>query len=118
MDRANEIVTPGHHFRDTQILSVLSFLATEEGKGKLCQIATGEGKTTIVSLLAVIKSLQGEKVDIITSNPVLAEEGVKDKRDFYGAFGLSVATNNPEEKYSGGSKQCYSSDVLYGSISN
>lgn len=119
MDRANELTTGGHHLRDTQILSVLSFLRAKEGKGKLCQINTGEGKTTIVSLLAVIKSLQGEKVDVITSNPVLAEEGIKDKDAFYKAFGLSVATNNPTpEAYLNGPKPCYNADVLYGSINN
>lgn len=118
MDRANELTTGGHHLRDTQILSVLSFLRAKEGKGKLCQINTGEGKTTIVSLLAVIKSLQGEEVDVITSNSVLAEEGVRDRGDFYKAFNLRVATNNPTEDYLNGPKSCYSADILYGSINN
>jgi len=119
MDRANELITGGHHLRDTQILSVLAFLQTEAGQGKLCQINTGEGKTTIVSLLATMKILQGKKtVDIITSNTVLAEEGAKEKKDFYGAFGISVSTNSVDEKYLGGPKECYKADILYGSIGN
>ncbi|WP_341757413.1 helicase-related protein [Candidatus Tisiphia endosymbiont of Ditula angustiorana] len=132
MDRANELVTGGYRLRDTQILAVLSFLSIEENKGKLCQIQTGEGKTTIVSLLAVIKRLQGEKVDIITSNNVLAAEGVAAREDFYSLFGFSVATNNPDNNHgnnedtdNGSSKKdqeepkiCYRADIVYGSISN
>ncbi|BFD46152.1 MAG: hypothetical protein DMENIID0002_07980 [Rickettsia endosymbiont of Sergentomyia squamirostris] len=132
MDRANELVTGGYRLRDTQILAVLSFLSTEENKGKLCQIQTGEGKTTIVSLLAVIKRLQGEKVDIITSNNVLAAEGVAAREDFYSLFGFSVATNNPDNNHGNnedtdngsskkdqeGSRVCYRADIVYGSISN
>ena len=34
-------------------------------------------------LLAVLKVLQGEQVDIITSNPVLAEDAIKEKSDFF-----------------------------------
>ncbi|WP_375326320.1 hypothetical protein [Candidatus Tisiphia endosymbiont of Nemotelus uliginosus] len=133
MDRANELITGGHRLRDTQILAVLVFLSTEDNKGKLCQIQTGEGKTTIASLLAVIKRLQGEKVDIITSNNILAAEGVVTKEDFYSLFGLSVATNNPDNNYSNneitadnnsntkateGPRTCYRADIVYGSISN
>ena len=119
-DRANNLVTGGHNLRDTQILSVLTFLETSNNQGRLCQISTGEGKTTIVALLAAIKALQGETVDIITSNTVLAAEGLKEKTNFYGLFGLTVATNNPEkdEKYTKGKKESYSADILYGSISN
>ncbi|MDR0329935.1 MAG: hypothetical protein LBH99_04695, partial [Rickettsia sp.] len=132
MDRANELVTGGYRLRDTQILAVLSFLTTEENKGNLCQIQTGEGKTTIVSLLAVIKRLQGEKVDIVTSNNVLAAEGVAARKDFYSLFGFSVVTNNPDNNHGNnedtdnnsskkdqeGPKICYRADIVYGSISN
>lgn len=122
MDRANELATGGHRLRDTQILSVLEFLNKQEGRGKLCQIQTGEGKTTIVSLLVTLKVLQGEKVDIITSNDVLAEEGVRSKLNFYSLFGISVATNNNEHstrtKQTEGARACYTADVVYGSIGN
>ena len=132
MDRTNQLITGGYRLRDTQILAVLSFLDTEENKGKLCQVQTGEGKTTIVSLLAVIKGLQGEKVDIITSNNVLAAAGVVDREDFYSLFGISVATNNPDTNDSNkensddgsskktieGPRSCYKADIVYGSISN
>ena len=72
MNRANKIVT-GYELRPAQILSTLEFF--RENGNKFCQVNTGEGKTTLTSLIAVVKSLQGESVDIITSNKVLAEDG-------------------------------------------
>ncbi|RZB41657.1 uncharacterized protein BDFB_010502, partial [Asbolus verrucosus] len=63
MDRALNLLTGGHRLRDTQILAVLIFLHGENNQGRLCQIKTGEGKTVIVSLLAVIRALQGHTVD-------------------------------------------------------
>ncbi len=117
MDRANQLITGGHRLRDTQILSALIFLQPKDS-GQLCQIHTGEGKTTIVSLLAAIKSLQGQVVDIVTSNPVLAADGVKDKAEFYQVLNLTVATNNLDENYKRGPRECYKADIVYGSISN
>lgn len=117
MDRANELVTGGHRLRDTQILSVLTFVQQRD-KGMLSQIQTGEGKTTIVSIVAAIKVLQGEIVDIITSNPVLAKDGIDDKINFYNLLNISASTNNLTENYTQGERICYKSDIVYGSISS
>jgi len=117
MDRANELVTGGHRLRDTQILSTLTFLQQKD-KGQLSQIQTGEGKTTIVSVLAAIKVLQGETVDVVTSNPVLASDGIRDKKLFYSLLNLSATTNNLDEKYKSGERECYKADIVYGSIGN
>lgn len=117
LDRTNELVTGGHKLRDTQILSILTFLL-QKGKGQLSQIQTGEGKTTIVSIIAAIKALNGEKVDVITSNPVLAADGKKDRTLFFNLLNLTVATNNLNENYKSGPRECYKADIVYGSISN
>jgi preprotein translocase subunit SecA len=116
MDRANQLITGGHRFRDTQKLAVLLFADAKGDEGHLSQIKTGEGKTTIVSLVSALKVLQGSKVDVITSNAVLADEGVKDKENFYGLLGISVAHNNPDANYKKGARKCYSADIVYGSI--
>ncbi|XP_014226177.1 uncharacterized protein LOC106651975 [Trichogramma pretiosum] len=120
LDRANEIATGGQRLRATQILSVLVFVrSTESYHGKLCQIESGEGKTVIVSLLAVTMLLQGEKsVDVITSNAVLAQEGVDSRKLFYAIFNASCATNAPDKSYAQGPRRCYLADVVYGSISD
>lgn len=113
--RANEI-TSGYSLLEVQILAILEFF--EKDTNKICQINTGEGKTAIASALAVIRSLQGHTVDIITSNSVLAEDAAKDRENFYALFGLSVTHNNqnPKEPYVIGLRPCYVRDIVYGTI--
>ncbi|MDD9337855.1 MAG: amino acid adenylation domain-containing protein [Rickettsiaceae bacterium] len=57
MDRANELATGGHRLRDTQKAAVLTFMQTNT-KGHISQINTGEGKTTIISVIAALKVMQ------------------------------------------------------------
>lgn len=115
MDRANELITGGHRLRHSQVISLLIYCSKQEGK--LLQIGTGEGKTLIISLFVAIRVLQGETVDVITSNTVLAEEGAKERKKFYNLLGLKVATNNPVQIIDKDNKP-YKADILYGSISN
>jgi len=75
-------------------LSSLVAVLNNRDQGRLLQVATGEGKSTIVSVLAIINGLKGKKVDIVTSSPVLAERDAKERRSFYKMFGLSCACNN------------------------
>lgn len=118
MDQGNYLLTKGHRLRDPQIVAILIFMRSKENKGQLCQIQTGEGKTVIVSLLATMKVLQGKQVDVITSNQVLATEGVTSRKDFYELLGISVDSNNADENYKRGPRECYAADVVYGSIGN
>ena len=76
--RGNFLAT-GHRLTHTQILCCL--LALRKGKliSKLLQVATGEGKSTIICILAIINVLRGQKVDVMTSSPVLAERDAKQK---------------------------------------
>ncbi|CAF3327679.1 unnamed protein product, partial [Rotaria socialis] len=99
---------------DAQILSCLIALNANVDKGRLLQIGTGEGKSTIVSVLAVIHALKGKKVDIITSSPVLAERDAKEKAKFYNMFDLQCSDNNDKSIYLAGPKKCYWKDIVYG----
>jgi preprotein translocase subunit SecA len=47
-------------------------LNKEQDKGRLLQIKTGEGKSTIISIVAAYLALYGAKVDVVTSSEVLA----------------------------------------------
>ncbi len=78
------------------------------------QVGTGEGKSTIVSVLGIINALKGKKVDIITSSPVLAERDAKEKAGLYKMFGLTCADNNDKSIYIKGPKDCYRKDIVYG----
>ena len=101
--------------RDTQKLSVILFLNNPDS-GMLQQIATGEGKSLIIAVLAIIKALQGENVDIITSSSVLAVRDAQLFSDLYGMFGLSSAHNTSEMSIF--RKDAYTQNqIVYGTVS-
>ncbi len=78
---------------DTQILSFLALLQdTGEGfKGRIAQIKTGEGKSTIIAMLAVFMGCQGEFVDVITSSEYLAKRDCEKYTPFFEALGLTAS---------------------------
>jgi preprotein translocase subunit SecA len=57
-------------------------LNKEPTKGRLLQVATGEGKSSIISIFAAVMVLKGNKVDVVTSSPVLAQRDAEDKKGF------------------------------------
>ncbi|CAF4827674.1 unnamed protein product, partial [Rotaria socialis] len=113
IERANFLVTQ-FHLSDAQILSCLIALNANVDKGRLLQVGTGEGKSTIVSVLAVIHALKGKKVDIITSSRVLAERDAKEKAKFYNIFDFQCSDNNDKSIYLAGPKKCYRENIVYG----
>ena len=109
----------GYEPRDVQIIALLFFLFKDVNKGLIEQIYTGEGKSIIISFLAIIKALEGKKVDILTSSCVLAERDAIEMKDFYSLFGLSVdycKMNNEKELRENILKnfKCYDADIVYG----
>ena len=52
-------------------------------KGSIGEIKTGEGKSFIVSTLAILLCLYGKKVDIITSNIELASRDQKNHEETF-----------------------------------
>ncbi|MFN7094314.1 MAG: DEAD/DEAH box helicase, partial [Burkholderiales bacterium] len=92
----------GFHPHNTQILTVLALLLVKpEFKGRIAQVKTGEGKSTIVCLLALIQALSGRSVDIITSSRYLAIRDCEKYQEFFDDFGISsshIAVENVSEK--------------------
>jgi hypothetical protein len=113
LNQANCLNT-GFYLTASQLLSCLIALEKSPDRGRLLQVTTGEGKTTIVSLLAVIYALQGRCVDIITSSPVLAERDAKQRASFYKMFSLECSDNNDRGVYISGPKDCYQKPIVYG----
>ena len=101
----------GYIPRNTQILSLLLFLNTKN-TGRLAQIATGEGKSIIVAMLAMMKVLQGHKVDVVTSSAVLAIRDSESKKTLFDLFDITVAHN--EDDKTTDPKACYKADIVYG----
>lgn len=56
------------------------------------------------------------KVDVITSNSVLAEESIRDRFLFFQLLRLSVGSNKYDEKYMLGINKAYTCNIVYGSI--
>ena len=111
--RANFLAI-GFELTDAQLLSCLVMLDSDKDHGRLLQVSTGEGKSAIVSVLAIINALKGKKVDIITSNHVLAARDAIEKAKLYGMFGLSCDDNNDKAIYIKGEKDCYRKNIVYG----
>ena len=116
INRANYLHTGEYILTHAQILSCIVLLNAGSTKGRLLQVATGEGKSTIVSVIAIIHALQGKKVDIITSSPVLAERDAREKAGLYKMFDLRCMDNGDKSLYIKGPKNCYKQDIVYGEI--
>lgn len=76
---------------NTQILTVLGSIAGKDKalRGRIAQVRTGEGKSTIVAILAAYMALQGRFVDIITSSRYLAKRDQEKYSDFFGMLGIT-----------------------------
>ena len=117
------------HLNNAQILCCLiAFQSDETTVGasnmskKLLQVKTGEGKSTIVCILAIVSALRkgnagNSQVDVITSSPVLAARDAKDKSTLYAMFGLTCSNNDDVSVYKRGAKSCYKADIVYGEMS-
>ena len=80
--------------------------------GNIAEMKTGEGKTLVATLPAVLNALNGKKVYVVTVNDYLAERDASWMAPIYEYFGLRVSaltsTQSFEEK-----KSSYESDIIY-----
>jgi hypothetical protein len=117
----------GYLPRKIQIISILNFINKEKSMGLIQQINTGEGKSLIISFLAVYISLkENKKVDILTSSSILAERDALFYKKFYESFNLNVSYNSnhndesqtKDDLISNKKKNylCYEADIVYGDI--
>ena len=118
MMKANELLF-GYSPREIQIISILFFIYKDNQKGLLLEIKTGEGKSLIISFLAVIKAIINcYDVDIVTSSNILAKRDALEKKEFYEVFGLSVDYCREEESSKKDCLQCYKANICYGDCLN
>jgi len=103
-----------------QIISLLYYLeGYKEKYGLILEVLTGEGKTLTISFLALYLSILGNKVDILTSSPVLAERDAKSREKFFNYFGISCDFCRNDSKKNllrnnGNMFECYKQDIVYG----
>ena len=82
-------------------------------EGKISEMRTGEGKTLVATLPAVLNALSGKGVHIVTVNEYLARRDAEWMGPVYRALGLSVgvihANQDPADK-----RAAYAADITYG----
>jgi len=84
--------------------------------GKVAEMVTGEGKTLVATLPAILNSICGH-VHIATANNYLAERDCNWMRPIYERFGLScsfISDKTDDE----GKEEAYSANIVYSTISN
>ncbi|MEO7271790.1 MAG: accessory Sec system translocase SecA2 [Vicinamibacterales bacterium] len=81
-------------------------------RGRLAQLATGEGKTLAAVLPAILRGLTGHGVHIFTANDYLAQRDATWMAPLYGAFGLRCASIN-EGLGAAARRDAYAADVTY-----
>lgn len=115
--------------RAIQIICLLFYLdGYKKEYNLILEVLTGEGKTLTISFLALYLAVIGEKVDILTSSPVLAQRDAKDREKLYNRFGISCdycrcdSKNNKDNTFQFGEEEnqfeCYKADIVYGDGTN
>nr|XP_046244072.1 uncharacterized protein LOC124058672 [Scatophagus argus] len=83
--------------------------------GKLLEMGTGEGKSCVIAMFAALRALRGEKVDVVSSSPVLCQRDAEEWANFFKYFGITADTNTNKSEDKD-RKECYQKDVVYGTI--
>ncbi|KAL3988693.1 cytochrome c oxidase assembly protein subunit 19 [Sarotherodon galilaeus] len=99
--------------RTTQMISWCLLALSDTGK--LLEMGTGEGKSCVIAMFAVLCVLRGEKVDVVSSSSVLCQRDAEEWAKFYKYFGITVDTNTNKNEDKD-RKECYQKDVVYGTI--
>jgi preprotein translocase subunit SecA len=81
-------------------------------RGRLAQLATGEGKTLAAVLPAILWALPGHGVHIFTANDYLAQRDAAWMAPLYAAFGLRCASVS-EGLGRDARREAYAADVTY-----
>ena len=77
---------------NTQIIAAFGILSESDGlKGRIAQVRTGEGKSTIITIIATFLACQDRNVDIITANHYLAIRDQSKYQNYYEYFGISCS---------------------------
>ena len=100
---------------DTQLFILLGILLSPaESKGRLAQVKTGEGKSTIITLMALVLAVKGKSVDIISSSHYLSIRDQEKYAPFFKGFGIKTAhICDPEP-----AAEKFEANILYGMVTD
>ena len=83
-------------------------------KGKIAEMATGEGKTLVATLPVFLNALTGNGVHVVTVNDYLAKRDSEWMGPFYMFHGLSVDCIDRHQPNSDARRQAYLADITFG----
>lgn len=83
-------------------------------RGKISEMATGEGKTLVSTLPAYLNALAGCGVHIVTVNDYLARRDSEWNGMLFNFLGLTVDCIDKHEPHTDGRKDAYLADITYG----
>lgn len=83
-------------------------------KGKIAEMATGEGKTLVSTLPAYLNALPGEGVHIVTVNDYLARRDQEWNGTIFEWLGLKVDCIDMHQPNSEERREAYLADITYG----
>jgi preprotein translocase subunit SecA len=83
-------------------------------RGKISEMATGEGKTLVSTLPAYLNALAGCGVHIVTVNDYLARRDSEWNGMLFNFLGITVDCIDKHEPHTDGRKNAYLADITYG----
>jgi preprotein translocase subunit SecA len=108
MAGGNDIVWDMVHY-DVQLIGGVAL-----HKGKISEMATGEGKTLVATLPVFLNALAGRGVHIVTVNDYLSKRDSEWMGPLYEFHGLSVDCIDKHEPNSHARRKAYNSDITFG----
>ncbi|MCB0820378.1 MAG: hypothetical protein KDC13_07125 [Bacteroidetes bacterium] len=83
-------------------------------KGKISEMATGEGKTLVATLPVYLNALSGEGVHVVTVNDYLARRDSEWMGSIYEFHGLRVDCIDKHQPNSSARRAAYTADITFG----
>jgi preprotein translocase, SecA subunit len=104
----NEIIWDMIHY-DVQLFGGVAL-----HKGKIAEMATGEGKTVVATLPVYLNALAGRGVHIVTVNDYLSKRDSEWMGPIYEFHGLSVDCIDKHQPNSAERRKAYNADITFG----
>ena len=104
----NEIIWDMVHY-DVQLFGGVAL-----HKGKIAEMATGEGKTVVATLPVFLNALAGRGVHIVTVNDYLSKRDSEWMGPIYEFHGLSVDCIDKHQPNSSERRKAYNADITFG----
>jgi len=83
-------------------------------RGKVAEMATGEGKTLVATMPLYLNSLAGRGAHLVTVNSYLAQRDAEWMGVIYGFLGLNVDVIDLHEPGTAQRREAYNADITYG----